>query len=156
MVGWCAMMSPELYRILVMLHVLGATIWIGGHLVLALTVLPRAMRAKDPAIVRDFESGYERIGIPSLLVQVVTGLWLAHRWQGGEWFTLATPQGHLVLGKMALLLVTIALGAHARLRIIPKLDAQRLPALRAHIVAITVVSVLFLVLGVGIRAGGLF
>ena len=66
------------------------------------------------------------------------------------------PQGHLILGKFALLLVTIGLGAHARLRIIPKLDASRLPALRAHIVAITVTAVLFVVLGAGIRTGGLF
>jgi len=148
----------EAYRLLVVLHLLGASVWIGGHLVLAMSVLPRAMRARDPAIVRDFESGYERIGIPALLLQVITGLWLATRWipPGVGWFPPQTPQAHLVLGKLALLLVTIALGAHARLRIIPKLDAGRLPALRAHIVAITVTAILFLILGVGIRTGGLF
>ena len=147
----------EVYRILVVLHLLGATVWVGGHLVLALSVLPRAMRANDPAIVRDFESGYERIGIPALLLQVVTGLWLAQRWmpEGVSWFPPTTPQAHLLLGKLALLLITVALGAHARLRIIPKLDAARLPALRAHIVAITIVAVLLLVLGVGVRTGGL-
>ena len=145
----------ETYRIVVILHVLGATVWTGGHLVLALTVLPRAMRAKDPARVREFESGYERIGIPSLLLQVVTGLWLAMRWipEGVSWFPPGSPQVHLVLGKLVLLLVTLALGIHARTRIIPRLDAARLPSLRNHIVAITVTSVLFLVLGVAIRTG---
>jgi hypothetical protein len=49
--------------------------------------------------------------------------------------------------------VTLALGLHARLRIIPKLDAAGLPALCSHIIAITVTAVLFLVLGVGIRTG---
>ncbi len=148
----------ELYRLLVMLHVLGATVWIGGHLVLAITVLPRAMRARDPALVRDFESGYERIGIPALLLQVITGLWLMTRWlpEGVSLFPPSSPQAHLILGKLVLLLITIALGAHARIRIIPRLDAARLPALRAHVVAITITAVLFLVLGVGIRTGGLF
>ncbi len=147
----------ETYRILVVLHLLGATIWVGGHLVLALTVLPRAMRASDPAIVRDFESGYERIGIPALLLQIVTGIWLAQRWipSAAGWIAPATPQAWLVVAKLALLVITAALGAHARLRIIPRLDASRLPALHAHIVAITIVAVLFLVLGVGVRTGGL-
>jgi uncharacterized membrane protein len=148
----------ELYRILVMLHVLGATVWIGGHLVLAITVLPRAMRAGDPSLVREFETAYERIGIPSLLLQVITGVWLAMRWipDGMSWLPPGGPQVHLVLGKFALLLITILLGVHARLRIIPRLDVERLALLRAHVVAITVTAVLFLVLGVGIRTGGLF
>jgi putative copper export protein len=143
------------YRILVALHVLGACIWIGGHLVLAITVLPRAMRARDPAIVRDFESGYERLGIPALLMQIVTGFFLAGRWmhQGAGWWPPATPQAGLIMGKLALLVVTLALGLHARLRIIPRLDAARLPALCSHIIAITVTAVLFLILGVGIRTG---
>jgi putative copper export protein len=147
----------ETYRILVVLHLLGATIWVGGHLVLAMSVLPRAMRANDPAIVRDFESGYERMGIPALLLQVVTGIWLAQRWipNAAGWLAPATPQAWLVVAKLALLVATAALGAHARLRIIPRLDAARLPVLRTHIVAITVVAVLFLVLGVGVRTGGL-
>ena len=148
----------ETYRVLIAVHLLGACVWIGGHLVLAMSVLPRAMRARDPSIVRDFESGYERIGIPALLLQVVTGLWLAMRWMpdGVSWFPPETPQGHLILGKFALLLITLGLGLHARLRIIPTLDVNRLPALRAHIIGITVTAVLFLILGVGIRTGGLF
>jgi putative copper export protein len=105
--------------------------------------------------LKDFS---ERIGIPALLLQVITGVWLAVRWmpEGVSWFPPGTPQAHLILGKFALLLVTIVLGAHARLRIMPRLDASRLPALRGHIVAITLTAVLFLVLGVGIRTGGLF
>jgi putative copper export protein len=58
------------YRLLVVLHLLGASVWVGGHLVLSLSVLPRALRARDPAIISEFESGLERLGIPALLVQV--------------------------------------------------------------------------------------
>lgn len=67
-------------RHLLFLHLLGATVWVGGHLVLLLGVLPRAMRQRDPQPVRQFEQLYERIGIPALLIQIITGFWLASLW----------------------------------------------------------------------------
>jgi putative copper export protein len=146
------------YRALVIAHLLGASIWIGGHVVLSLAVLPRALRARDASIVRDFEAGFERVGIPALLVQVVTGLWLAHHWlpEVGTWFAGGSPQARLVATKLALLAATVALAAHARLRIIPRLDATTLRPLAWHIAAVTLISIAFLVAGVGIRTGGLF
>ncbi|MBV1860098.1 MAG: hypothetical protein KUG77_16920, partial [Nannocystaceae bacterium] len=36
-------------------HILGATVWTGGHLVLVLVVLPRARRGGDPSVVQEFE-----------------------------------------------------------------------------------------------------
>ncbi|MGH7874191.1 MAG: hypothetical protein ACREQO_18470, partial [Candidatus Binatia bacterium] len=71
--------SLALYRILVALHLIGASVWIGGHLVLAATILPRALRHRAPTIILDFEKGFERIGLPALVLQVVTGLLLAYR-----------------------------------------------------------------------------
>lgn len=67
-------------RTLLFLHLLGAAIWVGGHLVLALGILPGALRRRDPQAIRAFEQVYERIGIPALLLQVVSGLWLASLW----------------------------------------------------------------------------
>jgi putative copper export protein len=147
-----------MYRGLVLLHLLGASVWVGGHLVLAFTVLPRALRANDAGIVRDFEAGFERIGIPALLLQVVTGVLLALHWvpDVGTWFTGATPQARLVLAKLGCLAATIALAAHARLSIIPRLDETTLRPLAWHIRGVTGVAVAFVVLGVGIRTGGLF
>jgi putative copper export protein len=146
------------YRLVAILHLLGASVWIGGHLVLCLAVLPRALRARDPEPVRTFEAGFERLGIPALLVQVATGLWLATAWvpDVGSWFRAATPAATLVLVKLGLLAATVALAVDARLRMVPRLDAARLPALAWHIVAVTVISVAFLVCGVGIRTGGLW
>ena len=115
------------YRLLVTLHLLGATVWVGGHLVLLLSVLPRALRARDPAIIREFETGFERLGIPALLVQIVTGLWLAYHWAPhvAGWFSPSTPQARLVLVKLVLLGATVALAVHARLRVV---RFQRRPA----------------------------
>lgn len=146
-----------MYTVLALLHVLGAAIWVGGHLVLSLVVLPRALRAHDPSIIREFESGFERLGLPALLVQVLTGLWLAHHWvpDVSAWLAPSSPQSWLILGKLGLLAATVALAAHARLRIIPKLSAANLRVLAYHVVLVTVFSVAFLAVGVAIRTGGL-
>lgn len=148
-------MSP--FTLVLFLHVLGATIWTGGHLVLSLSVLPRAVRQADPSIVVTFESGFERLGIPALAVQVATGLWLAHRWlpDWSLWLRFGDAVASAIAVKLVLLLLTIGLAAHARLRIIPRLDRESLPRLATHIVAVTVLSVLFVLAGVIIRSGGL-
>jgi putative copper export protein len=143
------------YLVILFVHVLGATIWTGGHLVLALTVLPRALRERNVALLRAFESGYERLGIPALLLQVVTGLWLSHRLvpDPRRWLTFRDPVSAEIGIKLLLLALTIALAADARLRIIPRLDERGLRPLAWHIVPVTVIAVL---LGVGFRVGGLF
>src|SRR5690606_20893780 len=51
------------------LHVLGATVWAGGHLTLALTILPKALRDERAAAVSEFEQRFERIGLPALAIQ---------------------------------------------------------------------------------------
>lgn len=144
-----------MYATLVTLHVLGASIWVGGHLVLALAVLPRALRNRDPAIVLDFEGGFEKLGIPALLVQVVTGVLLARHWVPGPWHLAIpeSPQALILAVKVGLLAATIALGLHARLRLIPRLSAATLPFLAAHIVAVTVIGVGFVLAGVVLRTG---
>ena len=40
-----------MYLGILFLHILAATIWTGGHIVLATTVLPRALKAADPRIL---------------------------------------------------------------------------------------------------------
>ena len=146
------------YRLLVTLHLLGAAVWVGGHLVLSLAILPRALRVRDPSIVREFESGYERVGIPALVLQVITGLWLAYHWSPdvAGWFYPSTPQAKFILVKLALLAFTVALAPDARLRIIPRLDSNNLPVLGWHVVMVTLSGVAFLVFGVAIRTGGLW
>ncbi|MGE4405602.1 CopD family protein [Pseudomonas sp.] len=143
-------------RYLLFLHLLGACVWVGGHLVLLLGVLPGALRRRDPQPVRGFEQIYERIGIPALLLQIVTGVWMAGLWlPHAQWFGDA-PIAHLVQAKLALLGFTALLGVHARLALIPRLDARRLPQLGLHIVLITLTAVAFVWVGAGFRFGGLF
>ena len=146
-----------MFGIILLLHLLGATVWTGGHLVLATAILPRALRERDPRAIHAFESRYERIGIPALIVQVTTGLWLAHRMVPVPtlWFDWNHSLGRLVAIKLGLLAITAALAIDARLRIIPKLGEHNLAALAWHIIPVTVVSVLFVVVGVSFRTGWL-
>jgi putative copper export protein len=146
------------YRLLVVLHLLGATVWVGGHLVLSLVVLPRALRARDASIVREFESGYERIGLPALVLQALTGVWLALHWVPDmrSWLAPASLHGWLVVVKLGLLAATLALAAHARFRLVPALDTGGLSTLAYHIVGVTLLGVAMLVTGVAIRTGGVW
>ena len=144
-----------MYNYLLLLHVLAATVWTGGHLILATTVLPRALAARDHRILLDFESAYERIGMPALLVQVISGIWMASLMlpDAATWFSFATPQAKLVAVKLALLTTTVMLALDARFRIIPKLSADTLPVMARRIVLVTLVSVLFVATGVSFRGG---
>jgi putative copper export protein len=143
------------YYVALSLHILGATVWVGGHLTLALTILPRALELERASIVSDFEQRFERIGLPALAVQVVTGLWLAHHLLGSpeHWFE-DTSIAHLVQIKLGLLVATVALAAHARFKVIPTLSDATLPRLAWHIRLVTLAAVLFVVAGVSIRVGG--
>ena len=143
-------------KLIILVHVLGATIWTGGHLVLALGVLPDALRRRDPSSVAAFEARFERLGIPALLVQIVSGLWLAHRYlpHPTQWFAFDSPLAAHIGAKLILLGLTLALAVHARVRLVPRLGPGNLNTLAYHIIAVTVLAVLFVVLGVGIRVGG--
>jgi putative copper export protein len=76
------------YYVVLSVHILGATIWADGHLVLAVTILPNALRQQRAATVSEFEQRFERIGLPALGVQIATGLWLAEHLLGSpdNWF----------------------------------------------------------------------
>ncbi|HEX9880670.1 MAG TPA: CopD family protein [Candidatus Binatia bacterium] len=145
-----------MYRLLVILHLLGAAVWIGGHIVLCVSILPRALRLRDPAPVRDFERGYEPVGITALFLQIITGIWLAylHLPEVSGWFSLESTFSRAVWLKFILLAATLVLAGHARLRIHPRLGPDNLSLLAVHIVTITLLSILFLIAGVAIRTGG--
>lgn len=147
----------EWFRLLLILHIVGASIWVGGHLVLSLAILPGALRSRDPSIVRDFEARYERIGIPSLAAQVVTGLLLAYRWipSPAEFLPPSSPQAWFIAVKLGLLAVTILIAIHARLRVVPTLHEGNLNSLAYHAFAVTALGLALVVMGVAIRTGGL-
>jgi putative copper export protein len=147
-----------MYGILLLLHLLSATIWTGGHIVLSVVVLPKVLRARSPEMLLDFESAYEKIGMPALIVQVVTGLLLAYRFvpDVGQWFNMANPISHAITAKLTLLALTVGFAINARLRVIPVLSKENLGEMAWHIIAVTTLSMLFVAVGISFRTGWLY
>ena len=147
----------SVFPLLVIVHALAATVWTGGHLVLDLGVLPRALRAQSAAAIRAFEEVFEPLGLTALAVQVLTGLWMG--WIDVPGFrgllNPANPIGMLVGVKLLLLAGTAALAVHARLRLIPNHTDDNLSGLAWHIRDINTLAIAFVLVGGLIRLGGL-
>jgi hypothetical protein len=68
-----------------------------------------------------------------------------------DWFNFQNQISALISLKIILLLMTVALAVHARLFIIPKLDAGRIALLGWHIAGVTFIAVLMLLAGLSFR-----
>jgi putative copper export protein len=147
-----------LYRWVLFFHIIGATVWTGGHLILASRILPQALRKKDPAILKAFEEKFEAIGIPALLIQVISGIWLAYYYVPdlALWFSFNGVITSHIFIKLILLLSTIILAIDARFRLIPRLSQKNLASMGWHIILVTILSVLFVLTGVSLRTAGIF
>lgn len=147
-----------MYGTLLLLHILAATIWTGGHIVLATVVLPRVLQEKSPERLLEFEAKYEKIGMPALIIQVATGFVLAYRLvpDFSRWFDISNPISHGIIAKLLLLLLTVGFAIDARFRVVPNLSERNLVVMAWHIIPVTVFSVLFVVVGVSFRTGWLY
>lgn len=136
-------------------HLLGATIWTGGHLILSLSILPKVLATRDVGMLLQFEQQFERVGMPALALQVITGLWMAYRLipNIGNWFSLDNDLSILISLKLSLLLATVIVALHARFRVIPTLSANTLNAFSVNIILITLLSVSFVIVGTLFRTG---
>ena len=145
-----------MYSLILFVHLLAAAVWTGGHLLLALGFLPAALRNRDVTLIEQFEQRYEPIGIPALVIQILSGLWLANAQQPdwSLWLDFTDPVALLSALKLLLLGLTVGLAIHARLWLIPSLGPTTLPKLAWHILGVTLLSVLFVVVGVAFRTRG--
>lgn len=144
-----------MYGLALLLHILAATIWTGGHIVLSVVVLPRVLRERSPARLLEFESVYEKIGMPALIIQVITGLYLAYRMlpDVSQWLDFSNPVAHPILLKLSLLVLTLGFAMSARFRVIPHLSEKNLVTMAWHIIPVTIISILFVITGVSFRTG---
>jgi uncharacterized membrane protein len=159
MAPWWEQLSPlalTVFSVLVIVHALAATVWTGGHLVLDLGVLPKALKLQSADVIRAYEQTFEPLGLGALVIQVITGLWMGWiylpQFQG--LFSAQSPITALISAKLVLLAATLVLAVHARLRLIPQLTDDNLTGLAWHIRGITALAIAFVVVGAGIRLGG--
>lgn len=146
------------HHFLLIIHLLSATIWIGGHLVLTFGHLPQALKEKDPSIILNYEKKYEPIGMTALVLLVISGVLMAYKYGVSVeyWFQFATPIEKVVSTKLLLLFLTVVFALSAQFRVLPKLKSNpgKLPEMTFHIVSVTIIGVLMLLFGSFIRFGG--
>ena len=116
------------------------------------------LKEKSPERLIDFESVYETIGMPALIVQVVTGIMLAHRLlpNVSQWFNFANPVSHAIVAKLTLLALTVGFAIDARFRVIPGLSKETLGVMAWHIVPVTLLSIWFGIDRVAFPPGSLY
>ena len=140
---------------LLFLHIIGASIWVGGHLILSIRYLPNAVLKKEIGLLTQFEEKFEVVGIPALLIQVVTGIIMAINMMPiSNWLNFSNPISRLILLKLSMLLATFLLALDARLRVIPKLSSETINSLAWHVAAVTLISLVFVATGLNFRFGG--
>ncbi len=150
----------QTHHFYLIVHLLAATVWVGGHLVLAIGFLPKALKNKDFSRIEKFEKTYEPIGMPSLLLLLVTGILMAYDFDLGitTWFAFTSPIETVISLKIICLLLTVCLAISAQVRVLPKLRSgkiEKLPEMAVHIVAVTLIGIVMLVLGSFVRYGGI-
>lgn len=67
------MLRPDLDTLRLFLHVLAATVWVGGQLTLA--ALVPVLRRHDAEVPRLAANAFNRVAWPAFAVLVATGLW---------------------------------------------------------------------------------
>lgn len=145
-----------MYGLALIIHTLAATIWTGGHLFLAIGILPKVLKNNDIDKLLDFERVYERVGMPALLIQVITGFYLAYRLlpEVSAWFAFSHSLSRHIGSKILLLLLTVILALIANFRIIPRLHlGKNLMIMAVLIYSVTLMSVLFVIIGLSFRLG---
>jgi len=147
-----------LHHFLLIIHLLSACIWIGGHLILSIGILPEVYKKKDIQILLSFERKYEKIGIPALLLLIISGIWMASNYgiTFQNWCQFSTSIQTVIFIKLMLLIATIILALSANLFVIPKLTLKSLPLMTFHIIGVTILSICFLLTGTLIRFGSLY
>lgn len=149
-----------MHHIYLIIHLLSATIWVGGHLILSIAYLPKALKYKDFSYISRFEQVYEPIGMPALLFLVITGVLMASNFgiRLSQWFSFSNPMATGVSLKLILLLTTVCFAVSAQFWVLPRLrkgDNRYLPLMAFHIISVTLIGMTMLVIGSYFREGGI-
>jgi len=146
-------------HVLLILHLLSATIWIGGHIILCVIVLPQVWREQAVEKLFSFESKYEWIGMPALLILLLTGVRMAYLYNVKitNWFAFETPIERVISIKLSLIIGIVLLALNAQFYVLPRLksDVKKLPLMAFHMITVTLISLAMLILGSFVRYGGI-
>ncbi len=146
-----------LHHFVLIIHLLAATIWVGGHLLLAICYLPTALKKKDPHIILNFEKKFEVLGMYSLALLIITGIWMAYDFgiTIETWFAFKSGFEKVISIKLILLFCTFFYAICAQFYVIPNLNENNINRIALIIISVTSIGVAMLVLGSTLRYGGI-
>lgn len=146
-----------LHQLLLIIHLLAATVWVGGHLILLLIYVPKARKTNSLDGISFFRKNFEILGMPSLILLLLTGVLLAYDYEVSidKWFQFKGGIERIVSLKLLLFITTITLAISATKFIFPRLKNEPKPILYVFILLVTSIAVTMLVLGSLVRIGGM-
>ncbi|MEC9005625.1 MAG: CopD family protein [Nitrospirota bacterium] len=95
--------------IVTMIHVLGATVWAGG--IMHLLLLWRFLRKQDSTLWPELVSRFSPLGIISVSLIVIPGVYLTWQYVGGWGSLVGTGYGNMVVAKILLFSCALVLAA---------------------------------------------
>ncbi|MCZ8198086.1 MAG: copper resistance protein CopD [Flavobacterium sp.] len=146
-----------LHQIYLIIHLLAATIWVGGHLILLLRYVPKAIKTKSLEELSIFRKNFEPVGMPSLFILIITGILMAYDYNVTfeKWFLFENSIEKIVSIKLILLLISLTLAFITIKFVLPSASKGSPFILYFIIFLVTTIAVTMLVLGSLVRIGGL-
>ena len=146
-----------LHHFVLIIHLLAATIWVGGHLLLAICYLPTAFKKRDPKIILNFEKKFEALGMSSLVLLIMSGTWMAYDFgiTLKTWFHFNSGFETVISLKLILLFCTFICALYAQFVVIPNLNKNNIYRIAIIILTVTSIGVAMLILGSTLRYGGI-
>ena len=145
------------HQITLIIHLLAATIWVGGHLILLLRYVPKAIKSKSLEELSLFRKNFEPIGMPSLFILIITGIMMAYDFNVSidKWFSFENSIEKIISIKLILLLISLTLAFITLKFVLPSINKLSPFLLYFIIFLVTIIAITMLILGSLIRIGGL-
>lgn len=148
-----------LFSIFLLFHVIGASVWFGGLMVLSCSILPRAKRAGDPGALANYLRHFLRVGYPALVVQVLTGPMMATRLipKMSDWFAWENGTQDHIGSKIIMYPIIVIVAVQMQRKVLPRLEAGDGAAIKSaakygH--SLTFLSFLMLLTGISLHTYG--
>ena len=145
------------HQVTLILHLLAATIWVGGHLLLLLRYVSKAIKSKSLEELSAFRKNFEPVGMPSLFILIITGILMAYDYNitFEKWFLFENSIEKIVSIKLILLFISLTLAFITIKFVLPSINKISPFILYFIIFLVTTIAVTMLILGSLIRVGGL-
>lgn len=141
--------------VLIILHILGASIWIGGMLIMALGALPKAKKANDASLLKNYEGSFHILGMIAITIQFLTGFRLAMIYAGGMkgLFDFSNHAAVLFMWKLVIVLLSAGLFVVFKKKTLSNLDNNNISSASAIVWLIALLAIAQMVLGLGFSRG---